>query len=200
MIATIILLNSSILKASPPDSTLKSNPIIFAEVFFGFSGGRAGGWSLGAEQSYHIENNLFSVRYVGSAKFNNKGFASPFVPIPIIEGEATSEEFSILYGYRKIIDGDAFSIIGGISRNKYTFYGNYENNTYKRDYYIGFPIELNYQFFKREKKRIYIYGIIPVGKPTGIGQGLGIKLIGNISRNPYLGLALNGGFGYFKKY
>jgi hypothetical protein len=45
-----------------------------------------------------------------------------------------------------------------------------------------------------------IYGILPVGKPTGLGQGVGIKAFGNISRNSYLGLALSCGIGYFKKY
>lgn len=200
-ITAILYFNATLVLASTQqDTTLKSNPIVFTEVFFGFSGGRAGGWSLGAEQSYQVKNNIFSVRYVGSLNFNNTRFASPFIPIPIIETEATSEEFSILYGYRKIINGDAFSVSGGLSRNKYTFYGNVENNIYKRDYYLGFPIEINYQFFKREKRRIYIYGLIPVGKPTGLGQGFGIKAFGNISRNSYYGLALSGGFGYFKKY
>jgi len=197
---TLLYVSATNLPASSQDSTLKSNPIVFTEAFFGFSGGRAGGWGLGFEQSYQVRNNLFSVRFVGSAKLDFEGFISPFVPIPDIELTATADEFSILYGYRKIVDGNSFSISGGLSRNKYTFYGNNGNNIYKRDYYIGFPFELNYQIFKREKKRIYIYGILPIGKPTGLGQGIGIKAFGNISRNSYLGLALSYGIGYYKKY
>lgn len=200
LITAFLYVNATVVLAYPQDTTLKSNPIIFTEALFGFSGGRAGGWGLGFEGSYQKKNNLFSVRYVGSAKLNFAGFISPFVPIPDIDLEATAEEFSILYGFRKVVEGNAFSISGGLSRNKYTFYGNDSNNIYERDYYIGFPVEVNYQIFKRKKKRIYIYGILPVGKPTGLGQGFGIKAFGNISRNSYLGLAITSGIGYYKKY
>jgi hypothetical protein len=155
-IAIILHVNTASVIASSQDTILKSNLIVFGEIFFGFSGGRAGGWGLGFEESYQVKNNLFTVRYVGNAKLTNKGFISPFVPIPDIELTAAAEEFSILYGYRKVVDGHSFSVSAGLSRNKYTFYGDDRNNTYQRDYYIGFPIELNYQFFKKEKKRIYI--------------------------------------------
>ena len=200
LITTLLCISSDSVLASSEDSTLKSNPIVYTEMFFGLSGGRAGGLGLGLEVNYQSKNNLFSARYVGNLRLDNTGFTNPFIPIPNIESSSTAEEFSILYGYRKAINGHAFSVSGGLSRNKYTFYGENGNNTYKRDYYLGFPFELNYQFFKREKERLYIYGIIPIGKPTALGQGLGVRIFGNISRNSYLGLALSGGFGYFKKY
>jgi len=200
LMTTLLYVTATHVLASSQDTTVKSNPIIYTELFVGLSGGRAGGLGFGFEGNYQSKNNLFSARYVGNVRLDNTGFISPFIPIPNIQTSSTTEEFSILYGYRKAINGHALSISGGLSRNKYTFYGDNGNNNYKRDYYLGIPFELNYQFFKREKKRIYIYGIIPIGKPTALGSGFGIKAIGNISRNPYLGLALSSGLGYFKKY
>ena len=200
IITTLFYVRSDNVLDSSQDTTVKSNPIIYTELFFGLSGGRAGGLGLGFEGNYQSKNNLFSARYVGNVRLDNTGFISPFIPIPNIQTSSTAEEFSILYGYRKAFNGHGFSVSGGLSRNKYTFYGEDGSNNYKRDYYLGIPFELNYQFFNRVKKRIYIYGIIPISKPTAWGSGFGIKAIGNISRNPYLGLALSCGLGYFKKY
>ncbi|WP_157687514.1 hypothetical protein [Pedobacter psychrophilus] len=186
--------------ASTQDSIIKSNPIVFADLSFGYSGGRAGGIGIGLETSYQFKNNLLSARYIGNSKIDNNGFISPFIPIPDLEARSTAEEFSLLYGYRKIKDGHSFSLSGGLSRNKYTFYGDGGNNPYKRDFYIGFPFEANIQFFNKRKRRIRLYGFIPIGKPTALGNGFGLKAFGNISRNSYAGLSLSFGFGYFKKY
>jgi hypothetical protein len=62
------------------------------------------------------------------------------------------------------------------------------------------PIELNFKWFKSKKKRYRIYGIIPVGEPTSFGRNFGFKLVGNISKNSFVGLGIVYGFGIHKKY
>jgi hypothetical protein len=179
------------------DTIIKSNPIIFAETFLGLSKGTAGGLGLGLEASYQFKSNLFSARYVGNVKIDNNGIISPVFPLPDLETRSTSEEFSILYGYRKISDGSAYSFSGGLSTNRYIFYLDKPN---QQNFYIGFPFEANFQLFKKEKSRLRIYGLIPVGKPTALGSGFSVKAFGNISRNSYAGIAISYGFGYYKKY
>ena len=169
-------------------------------MFGGYAGGAAGGFNVGFEANHQYKKTIFSMRYVGSLKLINQGYSSPFFPFPEYDTKSTAEEFSILYGYRKINNGHSLSFSGGLSRNKFTAYAFNANNKDLRDYYIGFPLEMNIHWFKKEKRRIYIYGLIPVGKPTGLGSSFGFKIYGNISRNSFIGLGINSSFGYLKKY
>jgi hypothetical protein len=58
------------------------------------------------------------------------------------------------------------------------------------------PLEFSIKWFKREQSPYRIYGIIPVGRPSGIGNSMGFTLIGNISQHSFIGF----GIGHHKEY
>jgi hypothetical protein len=62
------------------------------------------------------------------------------------------------------------------------------------------PLQINIRWFKSEKDIYRIYGLIPVGEPTGFGHSLGISLVANISKHSYVGLAVSFGLGFYKEY
>lgn len=66
--------------------------------------------------------------------------------------------------------------------------------------YVGVPFEVAINWFKPEKRRVKIYGLIPVGPATALGGSIGFKFFGNVSQNSYAGLGLTYGFGYHRKY
>jgi len=60
---------------------------------------------------------------------------------------------------------------------------------------------VNVKWFKKEKKRFRAYyGLIPIGKPTSFGRSFGFKLYGNIGKLSYVGIGINYGFGWHKRY
>lgn len=67
---------------------------------------------------------------------------------------------------------------------------------------IGFPFEVNIKWFKNVKRRYRAYyWLIPLGhKKVAFGRSFGFKLVGNISKTNYFGLAFNFGLGTHKKY
>ncbi len=185
--------------------TENNEPIIFGEFIFGGAGeiNGKGGFLLGAELNYQFKSNLFSIRYLEHIQLESDAvFLSPFTPIPIIREKNNQKEIGLLYGKRWIYDGSSLSVSGGVSLNNYSNQITDENNeriTIKNNY-IGLPIELNFKWFKSKKKRYRIYGIIPVGEPTSFGRNFGFKLVGNISKNSFVGLGIVYGFGIHKKY
>ena len=45
--------------------------------------------------------------------------------------------------------------------------------------FVGFPLEFGIHWFHSKKERYKVlFGLIPVGKPTSFGRGLGLKLYG----------------------
>lgn len=109
-------------------------------------------------------------------------------------------EVALLYGLRTIEENHAYSFSLGVSYSGY--YQNYDknvNNNINYDY-VGVPFEANIKWFKEEKRRFRIYGLIPVGKPTAFGGAIGFKLFGNISRQTYAGIGLTYGLGFHKVY
>ena len=183
----------------------KNEPIIFGEFIFGGAGeiNGKGGFLIGGELNYQLKNHLLSARYVEQIQLESDAvFLSPFTPIPIIREKINHQEIALLYGKRWIYDGSSLSISGGLSINIYSNRITDENNEQIKikDDYIGFPLEVNLKWFKSRKKRYRVYGIIPVGKPTSFGRNFGFKLIGNISKNSFVGLGIVYGFGIHKKY
>jgi hypothetical protein len=183
--------------------TLKSNPIIFSDFLIGYALGKAGGITISPTLNYQKNRILFTARYVGSASFfsipNRQDFLFPF--LRKTETKSITEEFSLLTGYKTLISrGASISFSGGISRNKFKYYGPEGSDPEFRDYYLGVPFETSLLFFNRRKERFRIYGLIPVGKPNGLSNSYGLKLYGNISRNSFIGLGLNLGYGFHKKY
>lgn len=180
----------------------KENPIIYADSFLGGAGGRAGGFSIGLGLNYQIKHSLLSLRYLGNLKLNSKWvLLTPVTALPVINEKSNSEEYAALYGYRLIKTGHAFSFSLGVSHNSFSEYLDETNQQIKKtSSYLGVPYEANVNWFKKEKRKYRIYGVIPVGKPTSFGNSLGLKIFGNISENSILGIGLTGGLGYHKKY
>tara|TARA_R110000850_G_scaffold147130_1_gene269307 strand:- start:19650 stop:20270 length:621 start_codon:yes stop_codon:yes gene_type:complete len=180
-------------------------PIIFAEILFGGAGkiNGNGGLLYGGELNYQYKKNLFSIRYIENSQLESDVlFLSPVTPFPVLKEKNNNKELSVLYGKRWIYEGSSLSVSGGISRNTYSSNLTDENNQrYKiTDTYVGFPLEVNFKWFKSKKKRYRLYGLIPVGQPTSFGRNFGFKLVGNISKNSFVGLGLVYGFGIHKNY
>jgi hypothetical protein len=196
-IVLIILSVIPSLSAKSQDTT-KQNPVVFAELLIGHAYGAGGGFSLGAATNFQTGKNLFTFRYVGTLKL--KAGLVLFI-IPFFEESRSGEEFALLYGRRFIKEGTSSSFSLGVSYNlrSETFLNATQPDI--KESYVGVPFEANIKFFKAQKKRYrIIYGLIPVGKPTGFGRSIGLKFFGAVSKNSFAGLGLTSGLGFHKKY
>lgn len=201
----ILLITLFALNIYSQETTENKEPILFVELVIGGAGeiNGKGGFLLGAEFNYQFKTNLFSFRYLEHSQLELDAiFLSPFTPIPIIREKINHKEIGLLYGKRWIYVGSSFSVSGGISLNHYSNKITDENNQRINinTNYIGFPFEVNIKWFKSKKKRYRIYGLIPVGKPTSFGRNFGFKLVGNVSKNSFIGVGIVYGFGIHKKY
>lgn len=191
------------------DSISKSNPIIFPEIYFGIGSLENNyGWIVGGNLNYQFyKTDLITAR----VNFNSGPKASNTLLLssglyPLSEyGEIQEEQIegALLYGKRWINRGVSFSISGGVSY-VYRQYPKEQSNYFIKDTqeFIGFPIELNVKFFKKEKRpfRAY-YGIIPTGKrKVSFGRAVGFKIIGNFGKSDYLAFGMTYGLGWHKKY
>lgn len=183
-------------------STVKTNPIIFGEGYFGAALAGLSGYYLGASFNYQIKSSLLTFRVSTIPDIDLK-IISPIIPLPYFLDKGHTDEYGFLYGLRKVKDGLSFSFSAGVSCN-YRLTTEYDNNNqilYRNRYnYVGLPFEVNVKWFKKEKNRYRIYYVFPVGKPTGFGRSLGLKLSGNISKYSYLAIGIVGGLGYHKQY
>lgn len=175
-------------------------PIIFGELLLGGAGEvkGEGGFLYGVTLNYQHENDLFSIRLL---EFLQLEWDWEFFLIPIVKEKISQKEIALLYGKRWIYDNYSLSASGGVSWNNYS--DNLMNNGNKRvdTNYLGFPLELNFKLFKSRKERYrIIYGMIPIGKPTSFGRSFGFKLVGNISKNSFIGFGVTIGLGIHKKY
>lgn len=172
----------------------KSNQIVFANLTYGGATLKNGGFHAGISASYQYKTNLFTIGFSENMKFDTYYFV-----IPILTLKESVENYNILYGKRYIEDGFSYSFSGGIS------YMSHKKRNELGDFFstnhYGFPIEINIRWFKN-KKSVFraLYGIIPIGKPTSFGRSIGLKLFGNISKTPYIGIGLTYGFGFHKNY
>ncbi|QTE21445.1 hypothetical protein [Polaribacter cellanae] len=170
---------------------IKTNPIIFTGMNLGFTSAELRGFNLGFNVNYQQKNNLFTLKYTAILEEEDFGYLIPF-----FNANSVTSQFSLLYGKRYIEDNFSYHFSGGIS---YSHTNDRKIN--KRYQYFGFPIEIGVNWFKSKKKRLgLLYGLIPVGKPTGFGRSFGIKLYANIAKKSYVGLGLNFGIGWHKKY
>jgi hypothetical protein len=175
----------------------KSNPIIFGDFNLGYSNGFLRGLSLGVSLNYQKNKNLFTFRNIETIRIDNADLLLGIIPINV--DSKTLTEYALLYGRRYIDGGTSYHFSGGISYNTYK---KVEDDITVENYsFIGFPLEFAISWFKSKKKKFRVlYGLIPVGKPTGFGRSFTLKLYSNISKNSYIGLGLNFGLGYHKKY
>lgn len=177
--------------------TTKQNPILFGSFLLGHAAGGGGGFSLGTEANVQARKNLFTLQYLSTLKVRTS-FA--FYIFPVIEEKSSQQTVSLLYGRRFIDKGMATSFSAGISYNLFREYVDVQNK-YVSKPGAGCPFEANIQWFKPEKSRFRIvYGLIPVGEPTGFGRSIGFKFFGNVSKHSFAGISLTAGLGLHKKY
>jgi hypothetical protein len=170
----------------------KTNPIFFTGMNLGYITGGLKGLHASFDINYQSKNNLITFKYATITDL--KIGILFFVPFPEIN--SVTEQFSLLFGKRYVVDGFSYHFSGGISYNN-----SHDRKIDKRHKYFGFPIEIGTHWFHSKKKRFRVlYGLIPVGKPTGFGRSFGIKLHANIAKKSYVGLGLNFGLGWYKKY
>jgi len=180
----------------------KSNPIIFVDITLGYSFVNTG--VLMGTINYQTKNNLFTYRFSELSHITNFSEAWAFI-IPIyplftlVLSPIKSKEYAFLYGKRYINNGFSYSFSGGVSYIKHTDFPKYNNSVFEQSF-IGFPFEANIKWFKSEKRRFFLFGVFPIGKPFGFGGGIGFKLFGNLSKHPYIGLGITLGLGYYKNY
>lgn len=182
---------------------VKSNPIIFGDFMIGGAGGEANGFAFVFDLNYQINKDLITLRSTYLlAENKDVNILEALLIIPLFIGGDSVNEFSLLYGKRFIFDGSALSISAGVSTNLIKFKETINDERIaQRNSYIGIPFEVNFNFFKKEKKRYRaIYGLIPVGKPTSFGRSIGLKVFGNFGEYNYFGIGLNSGLGWHKKY
>jgi len=167
----------------------KSNPIIFAEASLGIINYGNKGKSIYVEVAlfYQKNSHLFSLKQkiLGGAPFSLKK--------PKLINSA--KEFSFLYGKRFFDENFSYSFSAGISLSK-THERNSTTNEYNKKTFIGIPLELSLRSIKGEKKKKEFSFF----KPTAFGISAGLKIFGNLSKHPYIGLGIIIGLGYYKNY
>ena len=166
----------------------KTNPIIYAEMFGGYSGGSSSGWTGGIELNYQIEDNLITGRYLGLAQLKH---VTNFLFLPVYLNVDNINELALLYGKRLVNGNYSFSYSAGVSYIDRVFLINKDYNypIFDNQKSIGLPFEVNINWFKNQKERFRIvYGLIPVGKPTSFGRSIGFKFYGDISKTTFVGL------------
>lgn len=175
--------------------SIKTNPVFFGDFSLGYTNGGIQGFSVTGSLNYQKKTNLFTFRTLEVLHIERIDF---FILFPTRIDFEQMSEYSLLYGKRMIENGFSYHISGGISFASYTH--NYQGEKLSIDY-VGFPIEAGISWFKNKKKRFKaLYGLLPVGKPTGFGRSIGFKLHANIAKRSYVGLGLTFGLGWHKIY
>ena len=198
IVCAVFCLLAPISVTSQSDSIQQPNPIVFGEFGFGiarFNNNRA--LHANASINYQYHNNFFSFRYSETAILR-VGF---LLIIPFVTTESLNTEYAVLYGKRWIENGHSTSLSLGFSYNQ--FKDDYDTNTNSYDIktsHVGLPFEVNLRWFKQTKKKVRIYGLIPVGRPTGLGGSFGFKFSGNLSKKSYAALGIIYSFGFHKYY
>ncbi|MEM6517016.1 MAG: hypothetical protein AAF688_12595 [Bacteroidota bacterium] len=183
---------------------VSSNPIIYGDFLIAGAnvGNEVNGVTFGLTINYQSNKDLFSFRTTYIAEKNDDVGLGAILLVPLLIGGDSFNEFGLLYGKRFIFDESSFSVSAGISTNLMKFSSTVDGMVTKlRESYIAFPFELNFRLFKATKKRFsLLYGLIPIGEPTGFGGSFGIKFFGSLGTFNYVGIGLNFGFGFHKKY
>lgn len=195
----VFLFSASMYSQQSDDAQLeKSNPIIYFEMFGGSSLMNHAGLSGGLELNYQYKKNLFTFRYTNVVGYISND-VNPYFPIPTYYKSEDDLEYALLYGQRWMTDRHSFSVSAGISCNNLDRSRRYyldEEEEYHYNYsyetFFGVPFEANYKWFYPKKRSNLIFNaMIP---------SVGIKFLGNISKNSYVGVGLTIGFGLPKQY
>lgn len=168
----------------------KSNPIIYAEAFGGFSCMDYFGFAGGGEVNYQYKKSLFTLRYSHLAGYIKRDSVFSF------QNVQDNDEYALMYGRRWIKNSHSFSVSTGISSNNLkTTSRDLENTRYFRyERYYAIPFEINFKWFKPKRKRqsnLILNAITP---------SVGFKIFGAISKNTFAGVGLTLGLGLNKEY
>ena len=180
--------------------TAKTNPILFTDFYFGYSGGGSHGFTGSVSVNYQLKEHLFTARASQLLHYKTQ-IITPVFPFPLSKLQESIDEYGLLYGRRYAKDNHAFSFSAGAAfmhRKKYVITA--DDSFYVTKNTFGVPFEASVKWFKRRKAPYRIYGVIPIGKPTAFGNSFGFKLLGNVSKTTFVGLGITVGFGYHKYY
>ncbi len=201
----ILILLLSISGHSQQKKAGNKNPILFLEFMLGSAREfkpKSGGLLTGFTFKNEVKGNLYAIRFLKRSKLR-LGVASALIPVPYVKRKKTFKEIGLLYGRKWNFYDGSISISGGVSFNRYIdkMYLKKNQTTTHTSNNIGLPLEVNLKFFKGRKKRFRaFFGLIPMGKPTNFGRSIGVKLVANISKYNFIGLAVTYGFGNHKRY
>jgi hypothetical protein len=176
--------------------SLKTNPIIYADVAFSPFTSVKDGLLISGSFSYQAGANLFTLKATGI------GHMDRFIFNPDFDGIDTYGEAALLYGRRWISGGHSFSFSAGLALEVQTAYYSYRGSpvTQSHTIYTGLPFEAEVLWFKARRRRSRAYYIFPYGKPTGFGSSMGLNIAGNVSAHSFISFGLVFGAGYFKRY
>lgn len=171
----------------------KSNPIIYAEMFGGFSAIKDFGVAGGLEMNYQYKKSLFSFRFTDITGYRKEEII-PIFPVPIYSKTENIQEYAVLYGVRWVKSSHSYSLSTGVSYNNLELeirdsegnrYFNYKN-------FYGVPFEANFKwFYPKRRDKIIFNALIP---------SVGLKIFGNIAQQSFVGAAVSVGFGFSKQY
>lgn len=191
----LVIISSSNAQEKLDTLQIKTNPIVFGDVFLGYSNTGKTAATIGVNINYQFKTNLFTFRTSQTTSVD-KIYWFLIIPVPVVSN--TTSEFAALYGKRYVEEGMSYHFSGGISLNVNK---DISESVKVVDNFIGFPFEIGVHWFKSKKKRFRIFSnLIPIGKPTAFGRSIGFKLYGNIGKRSYIGLGLTSGLGWYKKY
>ena len=128
---------------------------------------------------------------------------SPVIILPFLVQREVQTEYGLLYGKRWTYGNYSLSGSAGVSHFNRKYFGiGKETVDELYENYFGVPFEFNIKFFKENKQRFRAYyGLMPIGKKkVSFGRSVGFKLTGNIAKHSNLGIGINYGFGWHKKY
>ncbi|MFD1601485.1 hypothetical protein ACFSJW_15690 [Flavobacterium artemisiae] len=168
----------------------KTNPIIYAEAFGGFSCMDYFGFAGGGEVNYQYKKSLFTLRYSHLTGYVQRDSVFSF------HNAQDNDEYAVMYGRRWIKNSHSFSISTGISSNNLkTTIRDFDNNrNFRYERYYAVPFEVNFKWFKPKRKRksnLVLNAITP---------SVGLKIYGAISKNTFAGVGLTIGLGLNKEY
>jgi len=184
---------------------VKKQPIVFYDFDVSFGGAESAGWGIGATVNYQfLKKDLLTARLRGFASYASEYvLLAPTIAFPVLRKEESIVDYGILYGKRWISGGFSFSASAGIAAIRYEYAEQVgEDYFMRKEDLVGIPFELNFKFFKKEKRRLRLYyGLIPVTKKkVAFGRSLGFKLSGTISKANYFSFGISFGMGTHKKY
>ncbi|MCH2034624.1 MAG: hypothetical protein MK202_14025 [Tenacibaculum sp.] len=178
----------------------KKNSVWFLDATIGGSNSEGGAALVGFSLNYQYNKNLFTFR--SNISYELATPASLSIVFPFLTGSVYNIERALLYGRRHTYEGFSYSYSAGIAYSELKEsegFFNFEPINHL-DNAIGFPLQFVIKWFKEEKSRYRIYEVIPVGKPTTLGNSIGFKFMANVSKIPYVGVGLTIGLGKHKKY